>query len=454
MVDELEDSPAGRRWWRFDGGKLTLAVAFLAVLALPAQGWASEGDYSSYLSLELGGNFFMSPMYEQDYPDVVCTDDCGHQKRVWGVGPSAEVRYAPLFVDHFGVEISGGGHMGVDVLEGARGFLGVGSSGKIFAGFPHFRLFGGYEFGGRMVSSRAVLNASGGDSFWVHGPVGGVDLCFGGYRETPLYCGFNLGLEVAFERPEFEISTTRVRHTPVASSNEVVQGERRPVFRLRIDRGNRFLEAMYSRNYPAANPPGIWEQPILGTAGVEVGWGTMAGVSFGFTGDIINDDEGGAIGRGMVLAGGMMGIDYEESDGDDLETGPQPQDYLEGDGQIDEERTYDLKSCGTWKKIGSSGAEDTLDRWDISDIPRDATFDIRIDSANSRGRYLVLYGPLEVMNVHWRQTRVDGALEGADENSKSEIYDIFQRDFRDEFTIMVIEGESDAQWEYEIRCRK
>ncbi len=422
-----------------------LAVVMAStVLGLTAT--AEAEPRGAYFVGELGGDFSSIPIYEELGSDANCEDHCRRLTSVVGVGPTAEFRLAPVFRSYFGFDGGARGYMGyLRASESAAHLTLEGHvSGRVYVGFPWARAFAGYEYGHRSVSITSDLG-SGEASFRVHSPMAGVELCLGGQRNSPKYCDVNLGFDVAYERPGFGIPS---EFGPDGSNRG-----HRPVLNGRLGVGNFFVEGSLARGYPAANPPGAWSRG--GRSGVESSTGRMASIGIGLSGDIMNDG-GGSLGSGLELVG--MLLDGMESTAQSSGVGSTSAGFGVQGPSIDEERDFYLEICDVWKVANSGGHQGTRDRWDISDIPPGAEFDIRVNAYSIPDRYEVDYpGSRTVLDTGWRGDRsyegdptYSGGIEGP---GREEYRDVFRRGFRDDFEVRVFGEDPQTRWKYSVRCR-
>lgn len=421
----------------------TLAAILVVLVPLTATG-DDQDDYRAYFTGEFGGGMLGAPIYEQTPPEL-CDDHCGNRTSSMVPAANIDFRLAPVFRSHFGFELAGRANMGYMTADGDIGTTLIEgyAAGRAFLGMRHIRAYGGYEYGSRSLGTSSALGV-GTDSFRVHGPLGGVDLCLGGYYNSPRYCRFNLDAGVDYQRPEFDI--------PIAEGSDLVQGDRHPVFNLRLGFANFFIEGMYAPDYPAANAPGVWHNSDSGQSGVEVGTGRMGGIMIGFSGDMMNGD-GGALKYGLQVLQIMADAQGETASS----TTPAAGGGTSTTSAMDVEREHTLDICDVWRAAGSGGHEGTRDRWDISDIPAGATFDIRIDAFDIPDRYEVSYTGITRLDTGWRgDASYDGDPNypgGVQSPGQDEILDMFQKGYSDEFVVEVVGKDPQTRWEYEVRCR-
>ena len=117
-----------------------------------------------------------------------------------------------------------------------------------------------------------------------------------------------------------------------------------------------------------------------------------------------------------------------------------------------------LNVCGNWSASQSGGFGVTVDTWDISDIPVDATFDIRFDALNVPDKYVVEYpvGTV-VLDTGWRGSSFyegnplyPGGIAGP---GRGEELDIFQKGVQNTFRVTVTGAQQGTIWYYDMRCR-
>lgn len=122
-----------------------------------------------------------------------------------------------------------------------------------------------------------------------------------------------------------------------------------------------------------------------------------------------------------------------------------------------QERNVVLDICDVWKAAAAGGYGATVDNWDISAIPRGATFDIRFDAYDIPDKFIVEYpaGFIE-LDTGWRgdSTYADplypGGIAGP---GQGQVDDIFTKAAIDSFKVTVIGPDRGTWWDYSIRCR-
>lgn len=425
--------------------RITGLILALVVLCSAATAAAEDDSYRAYFVGELGGDFTSVPLYEEYRDDSTCDDHCATLTSAIGIGPLAEFRLAPVFRSYFGFDVGARGYFGYMRSSESSAHLTMEGhvSGRVYAGFPQARLFAGYEYGHRSVSTTWDL-ASGEDSFRVHTPQAGVELCLGGQYNSPKYCEVNLGFEFAYERPEFDI--------PSAFGPDTTNRGHRPVLNARLGFGNFYIDGTLARDYPAANPPGAWSHG--GQSGVEADTGRMASIGIGLTGDIMNDG-GGSLSSGLEFVAMLMGAM------DDTMHDSGATSSSSGFGtspSIDVERNYYLDICDVWKAANSGGHQGTLDRWDISDIPQGAVFDVRVEAYQIPDRYEIDYpSMITVLDTGWRGApNYDGDPDypgGVTSPGQDEFREVFVKGSQNYFEVRVFGEDPQTRWDYEVRCR-
>lgn len=126
-----------------------------------------------------------------------------------------------------------------------------------------------------------------------------------------------------------------------------------------------------------------------------------------------------------------------------------PEDY--------EERDQELNRCDVWSASNSGGAEGTVDRWDVSDIPDGAVFDVRYDAESMPDVFRIDYQGARIWDSGWRGSSsyaddpdYPGGIAGP---GAGERLDLFRKSGTDVFTVTVVGGESGTVWSYQVRCR-
>jgi len=122
-------------------------------------------------------------------------------------------------------------------------------------------------------------------------------------------------------------------------------------------------------------------------------------------------------------------------------------------------RDQELDSCGTWSPTNSGGAEGTLDRWDISDIPAGASFDFRFQAYSIPDIFVVEYpyDPFtqtgtEVFNSGWRGSSPPDNGDPLSGPGSFEELNLFVKGTSDTIKVLVTGEQSGTAWNYSIRC--
>lgn len=124
------------------------------------------------------------------------------------------------------------------------------------------------------------------------------------------------------------------------------------------------------------------------------------------------------------------------------------------DGEV---RGKTLDVCDVWSASQSGGYGTTVEHWDISTIPSNATFDIKFDAYDVPDKFIVEYTNTTRLDTGWRgdsSYNSDPLYSGqviSPGNNQSD--NVFTRSSADAFKVTVFGPDKDTSWDYQIRCR-
>lgn len=123
-----------------------------------------------------------------------------------------------------------------------------------------------------------------------------------------------------------------------------------------------------------------------------------------------------------------------------------------------DDRTFDMNICNVWQVAQSGGVGVTVDSWNISQIPRGATFDIRFNTYSIPDKLVVEYPVGSVQHdTGWRgassynnDPKYPGGISGSGVGQES---DLFTKRSQNAFRVVVTGVENNTAWDYQVRCR-
>jgi hypothetical protein len=124
------------------------------------------------------------------------------------------------------------------------------------------------------------------------------------------------------------------------------------------------------------------------------------------------------------------------------------------DGEV---RDKTLGVCDVWSAAQSGGYGTTVDNWDISTIPANATFDIKFDAESIPDKFTVEYAGATKLDTGWRGSSSyngDPLYPGGVISPGSGQEDnIFTHSSTDSFRVTVLGLDQSTAWDYQVRCR-
>jgi len=125
------------------------------------------------------------------------------------------------------------------------------------------------------------------------------------------------------------------------------------------------------------------------------------------------------------------------------------------DGEV---RDKTLNTCDVWSAAQSGGSGTTVDNWNISTIPANATFDIKFDAESIPDEFTVEYAGSIKIETGWRGSSsyngdplYPGGISGP---GAGQADNIFTRSSLDSFRVTVFGPENGTSWDYQVRCRE
>ncbi len=114
-------------------------------------------------------------------------------------------------------------------------------------------------------------------------------------------------------------------------------------------------------------------------------------------------------------------------------------------------RDNTLDVCGEWSATNSGGAEGTLDRWDISNIPAGATFDFEFNAYSVPDKFRVDYSGVTYLNTGWRGGYAPNnePLEGP---GAFTVNAMFTKGTANTFQVLVTGHQPGTAWNYRVKC--
>lgn len=121
-----------------------------------------------------------------------------------------------------------------------------------------------------------------------------------------------------------------------------------------------------------------------------------------------------------------------------------------------EEGEEELTECGSWQYGAGGGYGVTIDRWDISALPRGTEIDFRFDAYSIPDMFRIDYGGQLVLDTGWRgSSSYEGRPQypgGIKDVGHGEELAVFTKSSADEFVVTVTGPTSGTAWDYQIRC--
>ena len=112
---------------------------------------------------------------------------------------------------------------------------------------------------------------------------------------------------------------------------------------------------------------------------------------------------------------------------------------------------YELTVCDEWSVSKVGGAEGTQDRWDISSIPKGASFDFEFEAYSVPDKFRVEYNGTAELQTGWRgsYTPDNDPLEGPGRFNQ---YGLFVKDDSNTMSVIVTGAQLGTGWKYRVRC--